>query len=130
MHHVGHLARTYPAMSVPYHPMTGKNNRSSNGCISLLRDMIPFVKMSVKRAVLMSDPTSCTCTPCYPVIMLVHPVSIYLIQILEIRHINVGSLCISTGELCQLERRRHKCFTSLALSVDLSYILALGFNAG
>lgn len=78
----------------------------------------------------MSDPTSCTCTPCYLVIMLVHPISFYLIQILEIRHTNVGGLCISTGKLCQPEGRSDKCFTSLALSVDLSYFLVLGFNAG
>lgn len=109
--------------------MTGKNNRASNGCINLSRDMILFVKMSVRRLLLMSNPVSCMCTLCYSVIMLVHPVSLYLIHILEIRHTNMGGLCISIGELCQLERRSHKCFISLALSVDLSYILALGSNA-
>ena len=69
------------------------------------------------------------CTPCYAVIMLVHPISFYMIQILEIRHTNKGGLRITSGEVCQPEGRSHKCFTSLTLSVDLSYILALGFNA-
>jgi hypothetical protein len=62
--------------------------------------------------------------------MLVHPISFFLIQILEIRHANMEVLCVSTGELCQLEGRSHKRFISLALSVDLSYILVPGFNAG